>query len=191
MWPVESVAHADFPMPLRWVGAATVGAPAMPGLGLPLAGHPLGMAASLLLDRHERVVRMLAPVAIEAQELKPVQRLVPDDGSVAEVMHMDAAAEAAPLTAPRGAGDHCAALHLPGGAVLGHPGLGHGWVGLGCDPPYPVAVRGSAGGLSQAGLMMGRVAPWAALGPSPGSSGDGCKGWLFGARQPRWASGGT
>lgn len=123
---VQSEPHADGPVPVLGVGAAAVGAPAVPGLGLSLAGHALGVAAALLLDRHELVVRMLAPVAVEAQELKPVQRLVPDDGSVAEVMHMDAAAEAAPLTAPRGAGDHLAALGLPGGAVLGHPGLGHG-----------------------------------------------------------------
>lgn len=151
-----------------------------PGGSLPL--DPRGMAAPLFCHGDELVVRVHVSMAVKAEELEPFQRLMADRVTVPKVMDMDTSAHPASLTLAARTSDHVTALGLPGEPIFGgfHGGRGIG----GRDPPYPVAVGGCAGSPSWRVGKAGRVAPCAALGSSPGSSGDGSRGSLSGHGAP-------
>ena len=106
-------AQADRPVPRFGVAPPAMLAPAVPHLRLALALRARGGDVALHRERMERVPRVRVAVAFEAQELQPVQRLMPNDVGIPDVGDVVPAAHPAPLTRPARARDHAAPLRLP------------------------------------------------------------------------------
>lgn len=85
----------------------------MPDLRVALTSNARASDVALYRYRVKRHAWVRVAVTLEAQELQPLKRFVPDDVGIPQVMYMMPASHPAPLTRPARARDHAAPLRLP------------------------------------------------------------------------------